>query len=702
MPDQTVYYQLSSGHIASLPSSSVDALLKQDPSAKALPTPQSGQNLVQLSNGKAATVPTSSLPALSAQDKAFKMISQDPDAVEIGGQLVNLKSGAGAQVASTVQSAPNTSSVQPISRTAGLLATGSVPETVPTTESQVIANSPITQAGYGAVPGNLVQARPSTLTEQQTTDNARSALQNAAFAIAPELVPESLGASLLARAAKPVLKATATGLAVGGSTLATGGTPTEAGIDAAKGVALDGLGQVISAAIAKGVPLASKAFKALASEPQTIPGFTPGTKIPVATAYTPDQAAEFLSSYFTHMHGDTAPTPAEFGKLVWDATDQAEQQAQVALAQARANIQHTAGEEISPVFTHTQLALNQEIKRLEALQERAPTLFSAGTKNNLALGTLEDLQSSIQAGRYDSLAQLDDLRSALFDINKNNPGSVSEQTLKRLTSAVHNDIKESLRPLGDKGDDLFSDFQSASNHMRKFLDATEDSFIKNIINEGKREPEKIFSIIMQAPETKIQDLTEFLKGADLAPQVQYNLHRLAFEQVLDKGLDSIPQPAQKLALGPFEQTAKAFDTAIQDATKAANSPATVEQKVMSAVASHTAGSIAGGIGGAALGGPVGGVLGAAAGAAGEHLLRIVFNRGGRQIEVPAETLINIINNPSDASVVRKALSTNVDSSAGRALSDRLFRILSATGFKALSPKAVARYNTATGKMEAVQ
>jgi hypothetical protein len=75
--EPVAYYQLSSGHIASLPQSSVPALMKQDPGAKSIPAPQRGQTLVKLSSGHAATLPTTSLAALKQQDPNFTYIAGD-------------------------------------------------------------------------------------------------------------------------------------------------------------------------------------------------------------------------------------------------------------------------------------------------------------------------------------------------------------------------------------------------------------------------------------------------------------------------------------------------------------------------------------------------------------------------------------------------------------------------------------------------
>lgn len=75
--EPVAYYQLSSGHVASLPQSSVPALMNQDPAAKPLPAPQQGEILVQLSSGHTATLPTTSLAALRQQDPNVKYIAGD-------------------------------------------------------------------------------------------------------------------------------------------------------------------------------------------------------------------------------------------------------------------------------------------------------------------------------------------------------------------------------------------------------------------------------------------------------------------------------------------------------------------------------------------------------------------------------------------------------------------------------------------------
>lgn len=70
-----VHYQLSSGHIASLPQSSVPALMQQDSGAKQIPSPADGEVLVQLSSGHTATLPATSLSALKQQDPDYKYIA---------------------------------------------------------------------------------------------------------------------------------------------------------------------------------------------------------------------------------------------------------------------------------------------------------------------------------------------------------------------------------------------------------------------------------------------------------------------------------------------------------------------------------------------------------------------------------------------------------------------------------------------------
>ena len=85
----TVYAQLSDGHVASFPQSSMAAFQKAYPDAKALPAPQHGEALVQLSNGKAATLPLTSMDALQKADPGHKVIA-------IGSGDVNMQAGQGS------------------------------------------------------------------------------------------------------------------------------------------------------------------------------------------------------------------------------------------------------------------------------------------------------------------------------------------------------------------------------------------------------------------------------------------------------------------------------------------------------------------------------------------------------------------------------------------------------------------------------
>ena len=74
-PNATVYYKLSSGRVASLPTASVHTLMQQDAGAKPLPSPKDGEALVQLSDGRVATVPHGSLDALNQQDPDANVIA---------------------------------------------------------------------------------------------------------------------------------------------------------------------------------------------------------------------------------------------------------------------------------------------------------------------------------------------------------------------------------------------------------------------------------------------------------------------------------------------------------------------------------------------------------------------------------------------------------------------------------------------------
>lgn len=73
-PDQTMYAQTKDG-FASLPGSSFDELMKQDPSAKIIAPPKQGEVIVKLSNGHGATLPAAKLEDLRKQDPGVKVIA---------------------------------------------------------------------------------------------------------------------------------------------------------------------------------------------------------------------------------------------------------------------------------------------------------------------------------------------------------------------------------------------------------------------------------------------------------------------------------------------------------------------------------------------------------------------------------------------------------------------------------------------------
>ncbi len=117
------------------------------------------------------------------------------DVVTIGGQPVNLRTGAGASAASTAQAQQSSdASVQPINRTSGLLVSG--PKTVPADEdvTGTIAPSAGASSGLG-IPGNLT-GRIATQSTAQQQANAKNSAIAAGMALAPEAIPELAGAGV--------------------------------------------------------------------------------------------------------------------------------------------------------------------------------------------------------------------------------------------------------------------------------------------------------------------------------------------------------------------------------------------------------------------------------------------------------------------------------------------------------------------------
>lgn len=131
----------------------------------------------------------SAVPLKKAQDDSSSFGDAEPlqnpaNTVSIGGQNVDLKTGAGAQGAATSLAHADTDAIHPVSRSHGLLVSG--PKEVGA-DPDVIVNSAGSQ--YGLM-GNL-RHKPRVEPQSQADEDARDAVRNAATFAIPGIGAES-------------------------------------------------------------------------------------------------------------------------------------------------------------------------------------------------------------------------------------------------------------------------------------------------------------------------------------------------------------------------------------------------------------------------------------------------------------------------------------------------------------------------------
>jgi hypothetical protein len=217
--------------------------------------------------------PNEQLQVLSHVDPNFaklsptdqqQVISHVGNTVTIGGQVVNLKTGEGASNAATSQAQQTGAAVQPINRTAGILASG--PQTVPADLDPMgtIAPSARAQSGLGIM-GNLSGPLHYQSTAQQQ-QNAKNALIAAGMALAPEIIPEVAGSGVLPTLANVGIRAANSGISGGAATAIGQGVVGENPVDT-QSLKETGTNALVSSLIGGGskvleqVPAVAKAVK---------------------------------------------------------------------------------------------------------------------------------------------------------------------------------------------------------------------------------------------------------------------------------------------------------------------------------------------------------------------------------------------------------------------------------------------------------
>jgi hypothetical protein len=214
---------------------------------------------------------------LSPSDQQ-QVIGKISNTVMIGGQAVNLKTGQGASSAATAQAQQTGAAVQPINKTAGILASG--PQTLPADIDPrgTIAPSAGAQTGLGIM-GNLIghEHYQSTAQAQQ---NAKNAIVAAGMSLAPELIPEVAGSGALPALANVGIRAVNSGISGGAATALGQGLVAENPLDTAS-LKETGTNALISAFLGAGskaieqVPAVAKAAKSglknTFGEPEALP-----------------------------------------------------------------------------------------------------------------------------------------------------------------------------------------------------------------------------------------------------------------------------------------------------------------------------------------------------------------------------------------------------------------------------------------------
>jgi hypothetical protein len=224
-----------------------------------------------------------------------------------------------------------------------------------------------------------------------------------------------------------------------------------------------------------------------------------------------------------------------------------------------------------PNFFKTQLALNDSIATLEAQKKLTPSLFQAGESKAKTLAVLNDIKSSIASGNFAQpgtsvFRGMDDLRSNLFQMGKGMDAPMPKSMVNQLTHAVHDDIGVTLHQFGSAGDAAFQKFESTSSAFRETADILDTSTFKRIMKANVNQPEKVLNILMQAPETNVENLQTMLKNAPNGAEVVQSMKHLALERAASypQGLDSIPGPARQVVFGSDLPKIEKFFDAVKD------------------------------------------------------------------------------------------------------------------------------------------
>jgi hypothetical protein len=392
-------------------------------------------------------------------DDQKQVIGHISNVVSIGGQNIDLKTGAGALGAATSQTRQQASaSVQPINRTAGLLVPG--PKTVPadTDITGTIAPSAGASSGLGIL-GNLTGLIRTQSTQQQQA-NPKNSLIGAGMSLVPELIPELAGGGAGATLANIGIRGANAGISGAGATVAgqalTGENPLdteslkETGQNAVLSAGL-GAGSKVIEAVPGVVSKAANAAKEAFTEPKAAPPL-PELPSPVSSTLPVDTA--FSDSIIRKLGAkDLSPT-------------------------ARETLRNAAG----PVV---QAGSSPELHLLKAVPEINSTISNQGA-------ALDDI---LQNAKPLSVAPESAVTKALDDLRGELPGG-QEETLGRAISKEQERYADALKSTDPKTvnetirnlDERISDYSAPENQLEGPASAKDAALVtirrtlRNILN----------------------------------------------------------------------------------------------------------------------------------------------------------------------------------------------------------------------------
>lgn len=347
-------------------------------------------------------------------------------------------------------------------------------------------------------------------------------------------------------------------------------------------------------------------------------------------------------------------TPAEFG----DTLRQTLETTRKALGEQKAQVlDGIASKFQGPAsFQNTMPVLRDSIAELERQKKLVPSLFQAGQPKARTLGVLNDLQDSILNGNFQqpgraALRDMDELRSNLFQMGQGMDRSLPKSIVGKLTHAVHDDIGVTLSQFGPEGDAAFKQFEDASSTFRKVADTLNTSTFKRILNDNINQPEKVFNILMQAPETNIGDLATIIQHAPNGVDIMQSVQHLALEKAASstKLLESIPEPARQAVFGNKLPQVEQFFDLVQGAKPG--------MSMLSQAAIRAGGVLGGGAIGTELGHPMLGI------GTGEAISRWLIHSGTETATISSTQLAALLGNSTTRQILMRAAQTPV---AGKA------------------------------------